>query len=307
MSMTDISGALSQVPLLAGRDLVAERINGGITNINWRVVDRGSGETFFVKQHGPGTASYIDRQTALSAARIAAAKGVGPQVLFYDEDLGIEVHEFLQGFVSCGVQDAQNQQIRARIMAGYKNIHDDLVLEKANTGLAQFEDFAARVTPESTGNSPLLPRDLDQMLWQGRRAAAAITASGIDLKGCLNDAYISNYMRNDSGEIRFIDLEYAAANDPYWDIAMFSFETFFDDLHGLASMLEMYEGQARPDALARTYLYIGVAITRWGLWAIHQSLTSPITFDYAKYSRTLMSRARRQMGSPNWEWALSRV
>jgi len=307
MAMIDISTALATVPYFNGRDLTPFRINGGITNVNWRVRDNASGEMFFVKQYGPGTEQYIDRQTALSAARTAAAKGVGPQVIHHDDNLGIEVHEFLQGFRSCSVLDGQDPVIRARIMAAYKDIHDDLTLAKVNTGLAQFEAFAAKVNHATTGNSPLLPRDLDQMLWQARRAGRAIHASGIDLVGCLNDAYISNYMRNDAGEIRLIDLEYAAANDPYWDVAMFSFEIFFDDLSGIASILEMYEGEARPEAVARTYLYIGVAITRWGLWAIDQSLNSPIAFDFAKYSRTLLSRARRQMLSPDWEWALSHV
>ncbi|WP_339115516.1 choline/ethanolamine kinase family protein [Thioclava sp. GXIMD2076] len=305
--MIDITQALAKVPHFEGRDLTPFRINGGITNINWRVRDDTSGEMFFVKQHGPGTSAYIDRHTALSAAKIAAAKGVGPQVIYHDDDEGLEVHEFLQGFRSCSVLDAQDAEIRAKIMTAYKDIHDDLMLEKANTGLEQFESFARTVTRESTNDSPLLPRDLEQMLWQARRAGAAIKASGIDLVGCLNDAYISNYMRNEAGEIRLIDLEYAAANDPYWDVAMFSFEIFFDDLHGISSILEMYEGKVRPEALARTYLYIGIAITRWGLWAVHQSLNSPIAFDFAKYSRTLLMRARRQMLSPDWEWALAHV
>ncbi|MBT9385292.1 phosphotransferase [Pseudooceanicola sp. CBS1P-1] len=301
--MTDITAAIARVPLFGGRDMKAFRINGGITNINWRVVDQATRETFFVKLHGPGTEQFIDRETALSAAKIAAAKGVGPQVFFHDGDAGIEVHEFLQGFTSCGVDDAQDATVRANIMAAYKDVHDSLKLDLVNTGLQQFEDFTAKVV----GRSAQVPADIDQLIWQCRRAKAAIEASGVSLAGCYNDAYISNYMRNDAGEIRIIDWEYAAANDPYWDVAMFSFEIFFDDLRGVASMLEMYEGQVREDVLARTYLYIGVAMVRWGLWAIYQSENSPIGFDFAKYSRMLLLRARRQIGSADWDWALSKV
>ncbi|WP_226629620.1 choline/ethanolamine kinase family protein [Alloyangia pacifica] len=303
MDMTDIHAAIARVPLFDGREVKAFRINGGITNINWRVVDQSSRETFFVKLHGPGTEQFIDRQTALAAAKIAAQKGVGPQVLFHDDDAGIEVHEFLQGFTSCDIVDAQDERVRANIMAAYKDMHDSLLLERENTGLSQFEDFVGKVV----GKSPMVPRDIDQLVWQARRAKAAIEASGITLAGCYNDAYISNYMRNDDAEIRIIDWEYAANNDPYWDVAMFSFEVFFDDIRGISSILEMYEGAVREDVLARTYLYIGVAMVRWGLWAIYQSMTSPIGFDFAKYSRLLLLRARRQIGSPEWDWALTKV
>lgn len=303
MSMTDIDTAITHVPLFEGRALQSFRINGGITNINWRLVDRASGETFFVKLHGPGTEQFIDRQTALTAAKIAAEKKVGPQVLFHDDAKGIEVHEFLLGYTSCDIVDAQNDVIRANIMSAYKDMHDGLMLGRDNTGLSQFEDFVAKVV----GKSPLVPRDIDQLVWQGRRAKAAIEAAGITLTGCYNDAYISNFMRNEAADIKLIDWEYAANNDPYWDVAMFAFESFFDDIRGLSSILEMYEGAVRQDVLARSYLYIGVLAVRWGLWAVHQSMTSPIGFDFAKYSRLLLQRARRQMASPEWDWALSQV
>ncbi|MEI4474095.1 choline/ethanolamine kinase family protein [Frigidibacter sp. MR17.24] len=301
--MMDIDSAIATVPAFAGRELKAFRINGGITNINWRVVDEAAGETFFVKLHGAGTEQFIDRRTALVAAEIAAERGVGPQVLHYDEGTGVEVHEFLTGFRSCGIDDVQDDRVREGIMRAYKGVHDSLRLGKANTGLDQLDDFVAK-TSDLSGRTP---RDLDQLRWNAGRAGAAIRASGIDLVGCYNDSYISNYMRNAAGEIRIIDWEYAADNDAYWDIGMFGVESFFDDRRGVAALLEMYEGRAHEDKVARGYLYVGLAMLRWGLWAVYQSAHSDVPFDFAKYSRLLLLRARRQMLSADWDWALSRV
>lgn len=301
--MMDIETALTHIPLFAGRRLQTHRINGGITNVNWRVVDPQSGETFFVKLHGAGTAQYIDRKMAFAAGEMAARRGIGPQILFHDEALGIEVHEFLEGFTSCTIQDIHDEAIRAHIMGAYRTIHTNLKLERTDTGLAQLEAFIGRVA----GQSEVLPRDIDHLIWQARRAAAAITASGVDVCGCYNDPYISNYMRNAAGEIRIIDWEYASNNDPYWDIGMFCFETFHEDSRSIAGMLEMYEGQAREDLVARTFLNIGVAKVRWGLWAAYQHKNATIAFDFAKYARFLLMRARWQFAQSDWERALSHV
>ena len=301
--MTGIDEAIAAVPHFAGRRMQARRINGGITNINWRVTDMATDETFFVKLHGAGTEAFIDRATARIAGEIAAARGVGPQVIHYDAEAGIEVHEFLEGFRSCGLHDVQDDTVRGGIMAAYKGVHDSLHLEAANTGLSQFEDFAAKVADCGA----LLPRDAAQLIWNGRRAARAIEAAGVTLTGCYNDSYISNYMRDDAGRIRIIDWEYAAMNDPYWDIAMFGIESFFDDRRGVTSLLEMYEGRAQTQTVARTYLYVGVAMVRWGFWAVYQSVHSDVPFDFAKYSRLLLLRGRRQMAAPDWEWALAHV
>ena len=48
---------------------------------------------------------------ALKAATIAAGKGIGPGVLFYDDKMGVEVHEFLDSYRSCDILDVQDSRI----------------------------------------------------------------------------------------------------------------------------------------------------------------------------------------------------
>jgi thiamine kinase-like enzyme len=301
--MNDIQTILKDIPNFAGRDLNVKRINGGITNVNWCVSDKTNGEKFFVKLHGEGTENYINRSTALKAATIAAGKGIGPDVLFYDQHMGVEVHEFLETYRSCDIIDVQDAKIRGNIMSAYNSVHQDLMLEETNTGFQQLDNLekqARQVCPE-------LPRDIELLLSNCRKAQAAIEASGIDLCGCYNDSYVSNYMRDDHGSIKIIDWEYAANNDPYWDVGMFCIESFFDEVSNIESIIEMYNGKATTDVVARTYLYIGVALVRWGLWALSQQYISSMAFDYGKYSQILLLRARKQILNENWEWALGKV
>ncbi|MDC0609781.1 phosphotransferase family protein [Vibrio sp.] len=301
--MNDIQTVLKDIPNFVGRDLAVKRINGGITNVNWCVSDQSNGEKFFVKLHGEGTENYINRATALKAATIAAGKGIGPGVLFYDEKMGVEVHEFLDAYRSCDILDVQDAKIRGNIMSAYHSVHQDLILEETNTGFQQLETLIKQAKQVC----PTLPKDIETLIAHCYQAKAAIEASGIDLCGCYNDSYISNYMRNDAGVIKIIDWEYAANNDPYWDVGMFCIESFFDELSNIEGIIEMYNGKATSDLVARTYLYIGVALVRWGLWALSQQYVSSIAFDYGKYSQILLLRARKQILNENWAWSLSKV
>jgi len=303
MSVISIEDAISKVEMWRDRPVRYERIAAGITNLNWRIVLPDTDETFFLKIHGPGTESFIDRKVANEAAVKAALTGYAPQLLFYDPADGIEVYEFLHGFRSCGVLDVQHPTIRENIVTAYKAIHTTQTLAVAKTGFDQLDQHLARLREMKAE----LPHDFGYLLWQRSRAEQAIRASGIDLCACFNDGYVFNYMVNDRFEVKIIDWEYAANNDPYWDIAMFSWENFFTDPKGRREIIEIYDGAYREEIAARLHLYIGVASITWGLWATYQSMTSAIPFDFGKYADLIFLRGRLMMTIPEWERALSTV
>jgi thiamine kinase-like enzyme len=303
MSTISIENALAKVDIWRGRRTRFERIAAGITNLNWRIVLPDTGETFFLKIHGPGTENFIDRELAIEAAVKAASTGYAPDLLFYDPEDGIEVYEFLHGFRSCGVTDVQNPTIRDNILKAYKAIHTTQQLAGSKTG---FDQLDQHLTTLRRMNAQL-PHDFDHLMWQRRRAEAAIRAAGMDQCACFNDGYVFNYMVDDSQNVKIIDWEYAANNDPYWDLAMFSWENFYLDARGRREILEVYDGSFREETAARVYLYVGMASMVWGLWATYQSMTSSIPFDFGKYADLIFLRGRQIMSVPEWDRALATV
>jgi thiamine kinase-like enzyme len=298
-----IDEAISRVTPLAGRNVRPERITSGITNINWRIVDEDTGEIFFLKIHGAGTEGFLDRPVAYDAALKVAESGVGPAMLFYDPEAGIEMHEFLHGFRSCGVRDTQDPVIRQNILTGYKTVHLQHVLSGTKTGFDQLDQHLTHLREMNAD----LPADMDSMLGEVAKAKRAVEAAGMDIVACYNDGYISNYMVNDRSEVKIIDWEYAANNDPYWDIAMFCFESCFFRPKDISSVLEMYDGVARPELVARVALYVGAASLTWGCWATYQKYMSSIPFDFGKYADLLFMRARLAMTPDRWNAALRAV
>jgi len=292
--------AIGKIDAWRGKRVTYERIHGGLTNVNWKIRVQEDGANYFLKIPGSGTDVFIDRALAHEAAVKVAATGHAPKLLHYIEEDDIEVHEFLEGFRSCNVGDLMDGVIRANVVRAYRDIHQTQTLSRTKTG---FEQMAERLAQTKAYGGPL-PRDLDYLLWQCGRAEQAVTAAGMSLCACYNDAYVTNYMVDSEKNIKIIDWEYGSNNDPYWDLAVFSLENFFSrDV--IREVLEIHDGACTPAAEARIHLYGAVAGVTWGLWAALQSKISALPVDFAKYSELLMLRTRHAMRQPAWEEALA--
>src|SRR5256714_3011467 len=90
------ASVLDRVPGWHGRPRTAEPLVGGITNRNYRVaVDH---EVFVVRIPAEsGSLLGIDRRIEREASRLAAAAGVGPDVIAYVEPEGVLVTRFIEG------------------------------------------------------------------------------------------------------------------------------------------------------------------------------------------------------------------
>jgi thiamine kinase-like enzyme len=297
-----IEAAIAKVDAWRGKTVSYARIVGGITNLNWKISVAEDGLNYFMKIPGAGTEVFIDRALAHEAAVKVAATGHAPKLLHYIEANEIEVHEFLEGFRSCNVADLMDPTIRGNVVRAYRDIHATQSLSVVKTG---FQQLAERLA-QTRAHGGRLPRDLDYLLWQCGRAERAVTAAGMSLCACYNDGYVTNYMVDDSKNVKVIDWEYAANNDPYWDLAMLSLENFLGRAT-IREAIEIHDGAFTPQAEARVFLYGAVAGVTWGLWAALQARISAIPFDFSKYSDLLLLRTRHVMRQPAWEEALATV
>ena len=90
---TDIDQALSTIEEWKSKKITYELMTIGITNPNYKVtVD---GKDYFLKIPGAGTEAFIDRDNCHQANIIGMETGIGPKVLYYFEDTGVEVWEWM--------------------------------------------------------------------------------------------------------------------------------------------------------------------------------------------------------------------
>jgi len=297
-----VETAIGKVVDWRNKTISYERVLAGNTNVNWKVYATEDHKCYFLKIPGNKTELFIDRKAAHDASVKAATCGYAPEVVQYIEEDEIEVFEFLEEFRSCNIADMLDPTIRSNVIRAYKAIHSGEEFIQTKTGFNQIEEHFRQIKELGAR----LPQDMDYFLWQTQRVRRAVEATGFNVTACYNDGYVTNYMIDSDKNIKIIDWEYGANNDPVWDLAIWSIENFFDDSVRREMIIEYY-GDFRPEIDARITLYRGLAALKWALWAALQAKISALPFDFTKYSNILFMRSRAAMREWRWEQALQRV
>ena len=297
-----LEASLHKIADWRGLTITYQKVNAGYTNFNFLVHVAELDKLFFAKVVGPNTEVFINRAVAHQAAQLSSDCGVGPKIVQYVEEDDFEVYEFLEGFRNFTIDDMLDPAVSARVMQAYARVHAGAPLAASKTGFDQIREHAEQVRAAGADTPP----DLAALMAQMQEAEAAITGAGMQLVPCFNDCYVTNYMRNDAGDVRIIDWEYGANNDPFWDLASYFFECFATS-ESRARLLQVYQPGAGIAEMARVTLYMPLVCLKWGLWASLQSGISSIEFDFLKYADILFMRARHLMAEAAWNRALAEV
>ncbi|HEY8737844.1 MAG TPA: phosphotransferase [Candidatus Dormibacteraeota bacterium] len=289
----DRTAVLDRIPGWAGQPRTEQPLSGGITNRNYRV-QRGT-ETFVVRIPAPaGGLLGIDRQIEYQASQLAAACGVGPEVIAFLEPEAILVTRFIPGEP---VSDAAVHlpQTLQRVAASLQRIHHAGVVPAVFSSFRVVEAYA--VTARSRG-VPLPPAH------ERALAIAVAIEQALPLPAprlCHNDLLNANFI-DDGTLIRIVDWEYAAMGDPAFDLGNFSVN------HSLAEeeqafLLEAYAGKASAASVAQLALMAIMSDFREAMWGVVQQGISDLDFDFAAYAARHFERLLGRAADPRFrQW-----
>jgi thiamine kinase-like enzyme len=273
---------------------------GGLQNSNWRITVAGVDKRYFLKIPGDGSDAFIDRVVANEATRRAGERGIGPELVHFDPDTGVEVIEFLEGYRACTNGDFKDRGIPHQIIDLYRVLHDGALLNATKTMFDMIEEHLDGVEEHAVR----LPADAELILGEYRVAKAALLASGLDLVACHNDPMPGNFLIADGRPMKMVDYEFASNNERAYELALLTTEMFY----GEEQMLELVEDfYSRVDfaLLSRVQVCSALADVKWGLWAcVNQKLSMAWDFDYHKYGCWKLMRARMKMSDPRWPFWL---
>ena len=119
--MTTIDDVVASLADWKGRQVVTERLSGGLTNTNYRVtVDD---VPFFVRIPGESTELLaVDRKNEHFNAQAAAESGVGPRILYFLPEFDVMVLEFLKGETMSNAE-LNKDGMPTRIVQAIKRLH----------------------------------------------------------------------------------------------------------------------------------------------------------------------------------------
>jgi thiamine kinase-like enzyme len=291
-------GAMQRVPELAGVELTLTALSGGITNRNFLVTVAGRSDRYVIRLAGNDTHLLgISREVEHAATVAAAGVGVGPEVTAFIRPEGYLVTRFIEGSPVSdeAVHQAATQR---RVGESLRRIHDGPPIPGLFIPFRIVEAYrllaAARGVP--------IPPEYEVAESFARRIELACLTNPIEMRPCHNDLLNANFI-DDGTRIRIVDWEYAGMGDPFFDLGNFSVN------HGLtpdedAEVLRAYEGDVRPDRLARLTLMRTMSDFREAMWGVLQQGISTLDVDFVDYAGEHFERLIQNATSPLFERAL---
>ena len=282
--------------------LIYEPIGGGITNLNWHVINKENNKEYFIKIPGLGTEIFIDRKASLEANSLAAEIGLGPKVYDYLSDYGVEIYDFLKDYSTCTNSSFEDLNITKKVLDGYKRFHSSGKLSIVKSGIDLVEDHFQQLSEFKCEH----PEDFEFLKYNFNVAKEKLLSAGLDLAPCFHDPIAGNFLFSQKGELKMVDFEYSFQGDRFYDLAVFFGEMFFsEDIE--EELLKEYFGESNEVIKSKIYIYKAIADIKWASWAFIQDKLSTLDFDFYKYGALKYLRARSFIINDNWSKSLSRI
>jgi thiamine kinase-like enzyme len=100
---------------------------------------------------------------------------------------------------------------------------------------------------------------------------------------CHNDLLNGNFLRDEQGDIRILDWEYAGMGDRFFDLANFAAHHELDD-EQILELLDAYFDNPLPRHFARLKLMQAMSDFREAMWGVLQQGISELDFDFRSYA-----------------------
>jgi len=276
----------------------------GVDGSPWRVRDKASSDSLFVKHMDPDAAFYIDVTCAFEAAQRASDFGIGPKVLSADAASGVLVMEDLDtGWTTGTLERLLDPDIVDRVVAARRRFQGGPALPRTANVFDEIERFHT----DGRKAGAQLPADADWLLAELRLAAEAMTSLARHTVPVHGDGNVSNILISTAGEIRLIDWDRATNADPLEDLGSFLVEAFDEEPEARDAFTRINVGFDEK-AYNRAWLYGVADDLRWGLIGTLVAARSPRnTLEFHKFASWRFVRCRMAVHSPRFGEALRRL
>lgn len=288
MSQDDVASAAAraqQLPIWSG-PVTAEPLSGGITNLNFKVVD--AQRPFFVRVGEDFPVHLIQRDQEYAATRAAWAAGVAPEVVYTGD--GALVLRFVEG-QTLDEDSVRDPAMLARIVPLIRQCHRAIPEHLRGPALMFWVFHAIR---HYAGELRDRGSPYSDMLDTFRQQAAELeqVIGPVEIVFGHNDLLPANFI-DDGERLWLIDYDYAGFNSPLFDLGgLASNADLPPDLE--KEVLTQYYGTPSDDALWRRFQAMKVAsLMRESLWSMTSELVSSLDYDFAEYTRDNLDRLER--------------
>ena len=274
---------VARMPFWRG-PVTPERLGGGITNLNFTVLDHG--ERYVVRVGDDILVHQIMRFNERAASEAAHAAGISPQVVHSEP--GILVMRYIDGR-TCTPEDIRDPARLAKILPLIKRVHRELPRHLRGPALAFWvfhviRDYAHTLAGTSSRFASRLGDFVDVA------ADLELAVGPIDLVFGHNDLLAGNFI-DDGQRIWLIDWDYAGFNSPLFDLANLCSNSDVS-LESETHVLESYfERAVDADLLRRYHAMKCASLLREAMWSMVSELYLDAPgIDYVAYTEENLTR-----------------
>jgi aminoglycoside phosphotransferase (APT) family kinase protein len=218
--------------------------------------------------------SGVDHRHEAANARVAAAAGVGAQVLLARDD-GALVTELVAGVPLTPEGVRADRALVARMGALLATVH----------GLPP---FAGSFDPWAATDALLDELRPQDGWWRLREDLEAVRFPPSATVPCHVDPWPGNVLVGED-RLVLVDWEYSAMSDPLWDLADFAVEADLD-MRSRRSLLHAH-GSDGPDQERRVRIYEALADLHWATWLLLEEAAGNSAEDFREQSTGRLARA----------------
>ena len=288
--------AIRRVGLFAGGPLRLERAAAPVMVPMHRAVENecwflsgAAGEECFLKVLCDDMRPFVDLAATLDASGKAADLGLAPAVKGHSIELGAVAFERLSDqWRTADMEALQDRDTRASLIAAKRTLHRGPAFERKRTIFDLLADYR-RMQERIDAPYPESDRDLQENI---ARIESGFLAAGFDLRSCHGDGIASNVMLSPGGEVRLVDFEWAARNDPHYDLGALLVDIEqWDD--GIRAAVEIYAGHCEERVFNRVKLHMILDDFMWASFAIMAAYQSNRrNVEFFKYGAFKLLRCR---------------
>jgi thiamine kinase-like enzyme len=266
---------------------------GGLTNLVFRVDCNGG--RYVLRIPGKGTDEYINRKVEAVAARAAAQAQVAPEVIFFEDDTGIMLTDFVEGAATMTpalFKSTRGAPLRAGL--AFQRLHQSGKTFAFRFELFKMIDEYLRVLASKTVE---LPEGYHTALKSAEGVRTALGAHPLPSVPCHCDPLCENFLDTGS-RMWIVDWEYSGMNDPMWDLGDLSVEAGFDKAQEDEMILAYFNGEPTAAERGRIVIYKAMCDLLWTLWGLIQHANKNPVDDFWAYSVNRFNRCKALMGDP---------
>jgi len=286
-----IDRLIKLIPEWKGKLIKINRIDSGITNINFEVIV--GNKSFFLSMASSNSEVLnIDYRNKYYNNKICGEINISPRVTHFVESENLLVTEFIKSKASSLAIFQSSKEIEQLV----KNIK---LLHNANPFLRNFNMLSQISYYQNILKKDYLPQKLNRYVNNIKSLKNKLYLPNHKLVSCHNDLLSENII-NKSNQIFLVDFDYSGNNDPCFELGNLSVEMEYDD-EQINKLVKSYYGEINENIISRVNLQGVVSDIGWSLWSYVQVENSNLNFDYNAHAIYRLERAINKMDSKEYE------